>query len=351
MRVLYQVPSLESIYAIRTIYHGYKNAFEDFGHIFQPMVSSSNCKEMLDEFKPNILITSMTPYYLKYLNLKAIKKHKERGMVVFVATPFWRSLLKKNSIIEGPGLLYNKKYIKLIISNNFGDIYYNVFEPEDPRMYGFEKTTGYKHYTIPLAADKIVLKGQFEKKFEADISYVGTYSPKKKHYFKKNIFHFRKKYDVKIYGQDWNFFNRSLSWIQRGGQYFNVPFLKAIRKPKLKLCDEAKIYKSSKVSINVHEESQRQFGGDCNERTFKIPLCGGFEITDDVYCIRKYFIEGKEIVIAKDFKDWDEKIEYYIKNPDKRIAIIKSGKRKVLTKHTYHNRVNQIIDIYNKVKK
>ena len=163
MRVLYQIPSLESIYAIRTIYHGYKNAFESLGHIFQPLVASNNCKETLDKFNPDILFTSIMPYYLKYLDLKSIKKHKENGMIVFVAMPFWRSILKKNSIIEGRGLFYNKNYIKLIISEGFGDIYYNVYEPDDPRMEGFEKITGYKHYTIPLAVDKVVLKEKFDE--------------------------------------------------------------------------------------------------------------------------------------------------------------------------------------------
>ena len=85
-----------------------------------------------------------------------------------------------------------------------------------------------------------------------------------------------------------------------------------MRRPKLELEDEGRIYKSSTISVNIHEDYQREFGGDCNERTFKIPLCGGLEITDDVACIRKYFKEGEEIIIAKNKDDWIEKIDYYI---------------------------------------
>jgi spore maturation protein CgeB len=86
------------------------------------------------------------------------------------------------------------------------------------------------------------------------------------------------------------------------------------------------------------------FGGDCNERTFKIPLCDGFEISDDVACIRKYFKED-EIVVAKDKNDWYEKIEFYIKNPDMRLKIIEKGKQRVLADHTYHCRAKQILEI------
>ena len=116
------------------------------------------------------------------------------------------------------------------------------------------------------------------------------------------------------------------------------------------MSDERKIYNSSVISINVHEEYQRKFGGDCNERTFKIPLAGGFEISDDVACLKKYFKEGEEIVIAKDKKDWFEKINYYMKNPEKRNTIIEAGKQRVLKEHTYKNRVEQMIRIYNSIK-
>lgn len=57
-----------------------------------------------------------------------------------------------------------------------------------------------------------------------------------------------------------------------------------------------------------------------------------------------------EIVIAKNKKEWFEKIEFYIRNPNKRLSIIEKGRAKVLKFHTYHNRVTQIADIYGKLK-
>ena len=350
MKILYQIPSLDTIYAGRTIYYGYKNAFEDLGHIFKPLTASDNCRKVLDKFNPDVLITGLNFYFLKYLDLDAIKKQKRNNMKVFVRTPFWNSPKFKTSINEALSLSKNKKHINLIKSGYFGDVYYNVCERDDPRMEGFEKETGYQYHTIPLAADKIALKTKYNKKFQADISFIGTYSPQKKNFCKKYVFPLSKKYDLKLYGQDWNFQDRTLGWIQRAGQYFNIPYLRSIRKPQLQLNEEAEVYKSSLISINIHEDQQRKFGGDCNERTFKIPLCGGFEITDDVACIRKYFEDGKEIIIAKNEKDWFEKIEYYIKNPEKKLPIIEAGRGKILLEHTYHNRVEQIISIYNEIK-
>jgi len=344
------MPSLDTIYAGRTIYNGLKNAFIDLGHEFLPLTADDNLEEMLSSYDPDILITGSHFYYQKYLDFNLLKKYRDKGMVVFTSVGFWKTLSDRNRINEACGLEDDLETVNLIKNNLLGDIFFNVVEQGDERMIGFEKETGYKYYTIPLAADKIFLKKIFDEKFRSEISFIGTYLPKKRDLFKKYVFPLKDKYLFRLYGQDWTFFDRILGWVQRGGQYLNIPCLRSIRKPKLQIADEAKIYKSSLVSINIHEDHQREFGGDCNERTFKIPLCGGFEISDDVACIKKYFVENEEIIIAHDEEDWFKKIDYYIKNPDKRLEIIRAGRKKVLEEHTYHNRVQQILDIYQKFK-
>lgn len=340
------MPSLDTIYAGRTIYYGYKNAFIDLGHQFETLTANDKMEKKMDEFEPDIFFTCLSPYYLKFLKLSALKRHKKGGMKVFVNMPYWRSPISKFRINEDIGLSKNATYVNLIKGGGFGDAYYNTCEQGDRRMDGFSETVGCQFHTMPLAADKIALQPSFDGKFQADVSFVGTYLPTKKDFFKCHVFPLAKKYDLRIYGQDWTAGDRALGWIQRGGQYFNLPYLRSIRKPKLSLADEAKIYRSSTVSINVHEAYQKEYGGECNERTFKIPFCGGFEITDDVACIRKYFKEGQEIVVAKNDDDWLEKIDFYLANPEKRQSIIKAGSERVLAEHTYHERVASFIKLY-----
>jgi len=246
---------------------------------------------------------------------------------------------------EVRGVERNHK-LRTVIESGLGDVFFNQCERGDPRMVGFEEATGYRHYTIPLAADKRMHFPEYSKKFKAEVSYIGTYLPEKRKFLKEQVFPLKGQYDLKLYGQDWTLKDRLAGWGQKIGQYFNIPLLDSLQKPKLRLEDERKIYTSSLVSLNVHENYQREFGGDCNERTFKIPACGGFEITDDVACISKYFKEGEEIIIAKDKNDWFDRIEFYIRNPDKRLRIIKAGRKRVLQDHTYHNRVEGFLEIY-----
>lgn len=347
MRIAYHLPSLHTIYAQRTIYNGFKNAFTDLGHEFYAFSSDDDLTYFMEKNSPHIFITSSHFLYQKYLNFNLLKKYRTtRGLVVFVKIDFWKSPISKFRINEARSLRDDRKTVRMIREGLMGDIFFHVVEQDDERMDGFEKETGHQWYTIPLAADKTILSGVFDKQFEADISFVGTYLPDKHLYFQRMVFPLKEKYKLAIYGQDWTRAERLLGWIQRGGQLFNIPLLRSAQKPKLRLEDEAKIYKSSLVSINVHEQYQREFGGDCNERTFKIPLYGGFEITDNVKCISKYFKDGEEIVIAKNEKDWFEKIDYFVKNAEKRFPIISAGRHNVLINHTYHNRAEQIIRLY-----
>ena len=341
------MPSLYTISAGRSYYYGYQHALEDLGHEFKPLTADDDIVKLFNDYKPDIFITGLSRYALKYLNLALIKRHREKGMKVFVNIPFWQSPISKLRINENPSLSENKEYIELIKSGDYGDIYYNVCEQGDPRMEGFEKITGYKHHTILLAADKTIPNQKFNKKFQADISFIGSYLPGRREFINEQVLPLKKKYKLKLYCNDLTVWDRSVNNLMKIAQYFNIPYLRSLKKNNVTLEEEKQIFVSSVICLNFHEDYQREFGLDFNDRTFKILISSGFEITDDVKCIRKYLKDGEEIVIAKDKKDWFEKIDYYIKNPEKRLPIIEAGKRRVLKDHTYHNRVNQMISLYN----
>lgn len=344
MKILYHIPCLETVYAGRFIYQGYKDAFLDLGHKFRPFTSNDNLKVILDEYQPDIFITSLNKYNLKFLDLEMLKKQrKTKGMVLFSQIRPWH--YQTNAF--GAQALKNKpKLIQLIKQGLAGDIFFHWLEQDDPSMDGFTSTTGYPFYTILLAANTKKYFPDYDEEYRTDISYVGSRLSSKKQLFKQYLNPLFKKYDCKVYGSDWSLSNRLIGYVQKFGQYFNIGFLKGIRKLPVSVESERKIYSSSIISLNIHEPHQRKFGSDFNERTLKIPASGGFQICDNVAVLKKYFNEN-ELVIAENTNDWFEKIDYYIKNPEKRLPIIKAGRKKVLENHTYHHRVQQIIDIYN----
>lgn len=348
MNIAYQLPSLATVYAYRTIHNGYKNAFITLGHNFHTFTQEDDLKFFLEKNNINIFITSSHFYYQKFLDLELLSKYRKKGMLLLTKVDYWNSPFSKLRINEAPPLKEERDKIIKIQNGLLGDIFFHTVGQFDYRMQGFTKGTGKQFITIPLASDTNTIYPEFSNKYIADISYIGTNLPEKQKFFRDVIFPLKEELDVRFYGQDWTLKDKMLGIIQKIGQYYNLPYLKKIQKPKLQLSDERKIYNSSQISINVHEEYQRIYGGDCNERTFKIPAAGGFEIVDDVECISQYFEAGKEIVIAKNKMDWLEKIEYYLKNPQKKQRIVEAGRKRVLSEHTYVHRARQILNLYEK---
>jgi spore maturation protein CgeB len=351
LRILFHMPSTSTIYAYRTIYNGFKNAFTDLGYEFFTLTSEDNLKEILGKIKPDIFMTSSHDYYLRFLDLQLLKEYREtKNLVMFTKIDFWNSPMKWYRINEAKSLKFEKKKIEMIKTGLLGDVFYHVVEQNDQRMRGFKEATGKNFETIPLAADKTIIYPDFDKNFEADISFIGTYLPQKKEAFKELLFPLKKKYNLKVYGQDWTLFDRIKGTLQKFGQYFSISFLKNTQTPKLNLEDERKIYSSSKICINIHEDYQKKYGGDVNERFFKIPACKVLQITDYVKCMDKYF-KKDEIISTKNKEEWFTKIEYYMKNSKERRKIAEKAYKRAVKEHTYHNRVGQILAIYKRILK
>ncbi len=353
MKIAYHNPYPTTINAHRTIMKWFESAFIDLWYEFKYFTPDDDFKTFFDSFKPDIFITCTHFLYQKYINIDYLNNFRKDWLKVFTKLDFWdlpKSITNQQRISEAKVMKNDYRLIEKIQKWEIWDVFFHVVEQWDERMIWFEEVTWYKYYTIPLAVDKSLVNTDFKKEFEADISFIGTNSPDKQEIFNERLFSLKDKYNVKLYWQDWTKLDKVLWWIQRWWQYFNIPLLKSIRKPKLKLEDEGNIYKSSKICINLHEKNQLLCWWDCNERTFKIPAFWWFQIVDNVSCIKKYFKEWEEVIIAKDKKDWFKKIEYYIKHPEEREKIIEAWRKRVLAEHTYHNRVEQIINIYNDIK-
>ncbi len=344
VKVLYQIPAVNTVYAAHFIYQGYRRAFLDLGHQFRPLSSEDSLRDVLEEYRPDIMITSLNRYCFKFLDPDLLAKYRKQGLVLFTQLQAWRY---QTAQFGGGNLSAQSDLVALIKNGLAGDLFFHWVEQDDPSMDGFTKETGRPFETILLAADRLTYYPDADPQYAADIAYVGSYLPDKRAFLKAHVAPLRRRYDVKVYGSDWTLPNRVLGYAQKAGQYFNIRPLKGIRKLGLSQDDERKVYSTARISLNVHEEHQRKGGSDFNERTFKILACGGFEISDYVSQIRKYFRED-ELVMARNTKEWFELIDHYLKNPDERAALAAAGRKKVLEEHTYHHRAARFIALYHR---
>lgn len=348
MKILYHNPFPNTLGAGRPIYNGYRNAFIDKGHEFSTLTNSDNQEMIFSDFSPDIFITSLSKFCTEFLDYRLINNYRKRGLKVFCNTPYWKSPYSRLRFDESPGLCKDKKIVKLIKDGLAGDFFYNSFDQTDIKMDGFEKETGMKCMTLLLAADKTLLDTPDDPSLSCDISFIGSYLPEKRSFINRNVLPLGKKYNLKLYSNDLTKRDRFLIYLQKIAQYFDITPLKSLKKNNISFEQEINIIRHSKISLNVHGDYQRLHGTDFNDKVFKIPLYGGFQIGDYVSTIGKYLVEGEEIVLSYNDQDWYEKIEFYMKNPEKRYSIIQKGQKKVLAEHTYHNRVDWFINLYKK---
>ena len=349
MRILYSIPGLKSVYAARFVYEGLKNAFVDMGHEFCPYTGDNDFSNVLATFKPDIFLYSLNFYHLKFIDLDVLREHREDGLVVFAQVRAWRSLgnFRSTGSVATGSLENSKREVELISSGRAGDVFWHWFEQDEPLMDGFVETTKRPFETIHQAADRIVYFPDKDDQFTCDLSYVGSYLPAKRKFLRENVLPLGQTLDLRIYGSDWTLPNRALGYVQRLGQYFNIRPLKGIRKLGLSLEDERRLYSSSRICLNVHEAQVQRTGCEINERTFKILACGGFQLSDNVRLMRRFF-SASELVTAEGGRDWFDTVDYYLRHPEERASIAEAGRTKVLAKHTYHHRARQILDIADK---
>lgn len=337
LKVLNEVNYTDGLGADRWIGEGLGAAFEDLGHEFYWLeISRHDLGERIEEVRPNVLITSQSMLVAK--NLPVFSKFRNEGGKV---------VLRVDSFFD-----HDPEVKDALVHGDFADIYYG--EVEDPHMDYFKNITGKAYYISPNAAhQRLHFPTEPVEKYKCDIVFLGAMMPNKKKALEMLLLPLKKKYDVKIYGPGWTFKDNTLRLLARVAREFGLKNINSwISKRRLQIPaeDENKLYSSAKICVNIHERAEYiKSHVILNERTFKIPACGGFEICDFVPPLRRYFTE-KEMVMAGDkngdwVKDWFEKIDYYLRRDDERQAIQKRGAERALRDHTYIHRVTQMLAV------
>jgi len=344
MKILFATSFLNATGADRWTCQGYKYAFEDMGHKFFVVTETDNFKKAFYKINPDIFMISFSAI------LRRIKKGEidENFLSRIKKSP------TKMFVDLGLDYLDEPNYLKLLGKyENYFDIFYSYFDPESIKE-NFKIITK-PFYLIPCAADKKhFYPDKAVQKFVCDIAFVGSYFTKKQHVFKKLLFPLMEKYDVKLFGTGWTKKDKFLRILGAAGRRLHFKWLRdSANKNRVTISqdDERRLYASAKICINIHEYYPNgKTMGLSNEREFKVPASGGFQLSDYVPTMYKFYEIGKEIVMAKDEKDWFKKIEYYLNHPDERNKIKKAGIKRALRDHTYHNRARKIISIYKKNK-
>ncbi len=335
-KILFYTTYDNGLGADRWIIQGYRDAFSDLGHEFLTTESERQpLEQKLRAARPDVFVAPVGDLAARGNNfLDVLRETRAAGT--------------KNFFFVDTYFRDNLDFIKQLERDRLVHIYFGYYAPEI--MPSFEEITGRKYHQIPLAANgKLHFPVPPDPAHEADISFIGNRLPTKEKAFGQLLFPLFRKYRVKVYGPGWTAKDKALrllSGIGRKSRFFGLADWANGKRITVSPEDERKVYSSSKICINIHEYfPSGQSKNFSNEREFKIPACGGFQITDKIVGIERFFAPGNEIVVAENPADWFPKIDFYMKNGAERRRIRENGARRALRDHTYLQRAKTILEL------
>jgi len=104
-----------------------------------------------------------------------------------------------------------------------------------------------------------------------------------------------------------------------------------------------KVINGSKIILNLFLDDYSKVKSGVNLRTFEIPACQAFELSQYIPGLENFFEIGKDIETFKDNNELIEKIDFFLKNEKERKIIAKSGCNKVV-EFTFENQIKNILE-------
>ncbi|MFA5336253.1 MAG: glycosyltransferase [Candidatus Omnitrophota bacterium] len=182
---------------------------------------------------------------------------------------------------------------------------------------------------LPLATDmrqyrNVEVSDDEKKELGYDIAFVGSPFPNR-----IEVLDSLRDFRLGVFGDGWRetFKNRTVP-----------PYYKGTATGEKVL----KIYSSAKIVLNIHDPEARL---SVNTRTFDIPACGAFELSDYRPEIEKLFRPGEDMVCYRDIPELLKLAGHYLENPSERQRIAMNGQKKVASEHTWRHRVGAMVDV------
>jgi spore maturation protein CgeB len=159
----------------------------------------------------------------------------------------------------------------------------------------------------------VVLNEDERKRYDCDVAFIGTWSPKKERLL-ASLCRALPEVQIKIWGCQWN---RSQSEILAasimGTEVTGDEYTKAI-------C-------GASICLGLLSEAGRgaSSGDLITARTFQIPACGAFMLHELNSEVLDYFDDDKEAAFFGTVEEMAQKVRYYLDHPDERQEISQAG--------------------------
>lgn len=300
-----------------------------FGGAFTALKGLRVRNSKLEELEASFLQTISQVIYVKATEIEA-------DLVLCLAqAPVTRQVLKRfkrDNILTA--MWFVEDFTLFTYWRSFAP-YYDFFFviQKEPFLEELKSVGVTNSFYLPMAAlptfhHPMDLSPMDQKKYGSDISFLGAGYPNRRIAFRQLT-----QFQFKIWGNDWDN-DRVLSPnIQYDGKRVSPE-------------DAVKIYNGTKININLHSHIKNKpfiSNGDfVNPRTFEIASCEAFQLVDQRQLLAELFSDD-EIATFTTIEELQEKIQYFLAHPEERFVIAERGRQRVLTEHTYQQRMKCLL--------
>ena len=103
--------------------------------------------------------------------------------------------------------------------------------------------------------------------------------------------------------------------------------------------DLAPFYRDTLINLN---STSLQMKSAVNQRVFDCPAAGGFLITDAQQDLEEHFDPATELVTYSSLDELEDRVAYYLRNPQSRIPIVRQAQRRIAAHHTHAHRLQSL---------
>lgn len=281
--------------------------------------------DMFDEIKPDLVF--LQGYNLTPGVVSLLEEYPETKLVIRVSD--WSEWNNKLNREKYPVLKAGEEEIKLLtaIQKLKNPLLLHTHHHPDwlKQTHGFWIANGFDIISIMNCADVFsYCNGKYQENLDTDIVFIGGYWPYKAQKLDKWILPLTQKHKMRIFGNQ--------SW------------------PTSKYCgfipeeQTRHVLKSAKVCPSIHEPHSTEFGYDIVTRPFNLLANKCLCVSDYVEGLYKLF--PQEISYARRPDEFQEKINFFIKNPLVQQEYVEEGFQKVIQKHTAFDRMLQVLDFF-----
>jgi spore maturation protein CgeB len=186
------------------------------------------------------------------------------------------------------------------------------------RQLGVVNSSFVPHCFDPEVHRRVVLPAEGLDHYACDVSFIGTWSPKKQQMLESLMRH-NSGLRLRIWGAQWKPALHTLSATVMGRPITGTEYAKAIS--------------ASKINLGILSEgrSGSSDGDKITSRTFEIPAIGSFMLHEQSDEIGNYFVNGQECATFSDADDMAAKVAYYLSHDDERMRIAAAGHARALS--------------------